>query len=334
MKHTGRQGGNSSAGRKVLNVLLTFLLIFLILVLVGIGYALIMLGKINYVGQQESTISPEEVEKYVENSKNPEMPEGEKIVLNTQPGEKLDNQNMIHILLIGEDTRPSQTRGRSDAMILCSFCLPQKKMTVTSFMRDLYVTIPGYTDHKLNSAYAWGGMKLLSETILLNFEIEIDACFAVNFQTFESVIDILGGVDILLTAEEAEYLGCSLGVTKLNGSEALMYARIRSIGQGDFERTDRQRKIIQSLTEQCKTVGVGQLHLVLEELLPLVRTNTDQTNIIEYGLTLIPILAGGCETEKLCIPAEGTYEYTWAKGMSVLLPNLEENRKILRQVLS
>lgn len=333
MKHTGESGRRRSAGRRVLNILLVFLLIFLILVLIGMGYTLAMLGKMNYVGEQETTFSPAELENYMEQSKDEEIPEGEDAVLDFVPGEKIENQNMIHILLIGEDARPGEDRGRSDAMLLCSIDTAAKKLTVTSFLRDLYVTIPGFTDHKLNSAYAWGGMKLLSETILLNFGIEIDACFAVDFRAFETVIDSLGGVDIFLTDEEAAYLSCPQGMTRLDGSKALMYARIRSIGQGDFGRTDRQRKLLQVMIERCKTMGTGQLHALLDELLPLVQTNAEQQRILQYCLELTPILTGGCETQKLCIPAEGTYEYAWAKGMSILLPNLEENRKILQSVL-
>ena len=154
-----------------------------------------------------------------------------------------------------------------------------------------------------------------------------------DFRAFETVIDSLGGVDIFLTDEEAAYLSCPQGMTRLDGSKALMYARIRSIGQGDFGRTDRQRKLLQVMIERCKTMGTGQLHALLDELLPLVQTNAEQQKILQYCLELTPILTGGCETQKLCIPAEGTYEYAWAKGMSILLPNLEENRKILQSVL-
>lgn len=335
MKHTGRSGGSSSAGRKVLNVLLAFLLIFLILVLIGMGYTLRMLGKMNYV-TQEATISPEELEKYLaENieTRHPGAAE-EEIILDAVPGDVIEGENIIHILLIGEDARPGESRGRSDAMILCSINTAEKKLIVTSFMRDLYVTIPGYTDHKLNSAYAWGGMKLLNETIRFNFGIEIDGNVAVNFETFQKVISLLGGVEIDLTAEEARYLGCTEGVNRLNGSTALAYARIRSIGEGDFDRTDRQRKVIGALLEKCKAMPIGQLHGLLGEILPLMVTNMEETEILQYGLEVLPLLASGCEMEKLCIPAEGKYRYAWAKDMSVLLPDLEKNREILRRVLS
>ena len=336
MKHMEKSGSSGSAGRKVLNVLLTILLIFLILVLIGMGYTLAMLGKMNYVGREESTISPEDLEIYLQQQKETGQPEGsenEQIILDMADG-ALISEEMIHILLIGEDARPGEGRGRSDAMILCSFDTRGKKMTVTSFMRDMYVTIPGYTDHKLNSAYAWGGMKLLCETIWVNFGIRIDGCFSVDFQAFQLVIDRLGGVDIALTEEEAAYLGCSQGINHLSGERALTYARIRSVGNGDFDRTQRQRKVIQALIDKCKGMNVGQFHSLLEEVLPLMDTNMEETKILQYGLTFLPVFAGGVPINKLCIPAEDAYRNAWAKDMMVLLPDLEKNREILRQALS
>lgn len=335
MQHRGRPEGNGKSGRKVLNILLTFLLFFLILVLIGMGYTLVMLGKMNYVGYAEATVSPEELEKYLEQNTQAAQSgeEEEEIVLDSTPGEKLDSPNVRHILLIGEDARPGESRGRSDAMILCSFHTEEKKLTVISFLRDLYVTIPGYTDHKLNSAYAWGGMRLLQETLLQNFGIEIDGCFAVDFQAFQKVIDRLGGVDILLTAEEAKYLGCPQGVNRLSGSTALTYARIRSIGEGDFGRTERQRKVIGALLSKCGGMNAAQLHALLNDVLPLVDTNVEQKEMLQLGMELLPVLAGGCETEKMCIPTEGAYRYAWVKGMSVLVADMEENREKLRQTL-
>lgn len=336
MWHGGRPEGKVRSGRRVLNILLTFLLFFLILVLTGMGYTLAMLGKMNYVGYAEATVSPEELEKYLEQNTQAAQPgvEEEEIVLDGTPGEKMDSTNVRHILLIGQDARPGEARGRSDAMILCSFHTVEKKLTVVSFMRDMYVTIPGYTDHKLNSAYAWGGMRLLQETLLQNFGIETDGCFAVDFQAFQKVIDRLGGVDIVLTAEEAEYLGCSQGVNRLSGSTALAYVRIRSIGDGDFGRTERQRKVIGALLSKCSQMNVAQLHSLLEDVLPLVDTNMEQTAILQLGWEVLPVLAGGCQIEKMCIPAEGAYRYAWAKGMSVLVADMEKNREMLRRMLS
>lgn len=336
MKHCKKPDGKISAGRRVLNILLSLLLVFLILLLIAMGYTLNMLGKMNYIVGDEPTISPEELDRYLGENKDtrPSGVEDEQIVLDAVPGEQIYSENVVNILLIGEDARPGESRGRSDTMILCSLNPSEKKLTVTSFMRDMYVSIPGHIPHKLNAAFAWGGMDLLEETIGFHFGIAIHGCFVVNFEAFQWIVDEMDGVEIVLSSQEAQYLGCQEGVNRLNGQTALTYARIRSIGDGDFDRTERQRKVIQAMVGQCKNMTAGKLHTLLETVLPKIRTNLDKTQILQYGLEILPLLANGVETEKICIPAAGTYRYAWVNGMSVLLPDLEANRQILRQALS
>ena len=82
--------------------------------------------------------------------------------------EALNNDGLVNILLIGQDRREGESRQRSDAMILCSFNPETNKLSMVSFLRDLYVQIPGYEDNRLNAAYAYGGFDLLKETLALN----------------------------------------------------------------------------------------------------------------------------------------------------------------------
>lgn len=163
-----------------------------------------------------------------------------------------DNDSLINILLIGQDKREGEERQRSDAMILCSFNPETSKLSMMSFLRDLYVQIPGYEDNRLNAAYAYGGFELLKETLELNFGISVDGCLESDFSGFEKIIDTIGGVEIELTKEEAEIVGVNEGVCTLNGNQALTYARIRKI-DSDFQRTERQRKIMNSVFEKAKT---------------------------------------------------------------------------------
>ena len=88
----------------------------------------------------------------------------------TEPVKKKERE-VVNILLIGQDSRGG-TRGRSDVMLLCSVNTKEKTITMTSFMRDLYVNIPGNGANKLNAAYAYGGKKLLNETLLENFGVD------------------------------------------------------------------------------------------------------------------------------------------------------------------
>ncbi|MBQ7775736.1 MAG: LCP family protein, partial [Lachnospiraceae bacterium] len=176
--------------------------------------------------------------------------------------EKVKDGDVTNILLIGNDSRSGGEDGRSDAMILISISDTQKKIHMTSLLRDMYVEIPGYKDNRLNAAYSYGGPELLLETIEENLDIEVNRYVLVNFQAFAKLIDAVGGVELEVTKEEIEYINAYLveynmleerpvgtdymdttvsGVVRLNGPQALAFSRNRYIGN-DFGRTQRQRK--------------------------------------------------------------------------------------------
>ena len=334
MTHKGKRERKGSAGRTVWIILLSLLLLFLVIVLLMMGYTLYMLGKMDYTGKNEVTVSPEQLEFYLEQETQPGMQSepAEEMQWDTVCEDARKNQNVINILLVGADTRPGELRGRSDAMLLCSVNTVNRKLTVVSFMRDMYVTIPGYVDHKLNSAYAWGGMSLLRETLLVNFGVEVDGVFAVDFESFSQVIDGVGGVEIQLTKREAEYLGVASGMQRLDGETALTYARIRSIGNGDFDRTVRQQNVLQAVIKQCSRMGAGELHGLLEQLLPQITTDLERGKLLQYLAQLPPVLSG-IKTEKLRLPVQGTYRDALISNMWVLLPDLAANREILAQAV-
>ncbi|MFQ9799037.1 MAG: LCP family protein [Clostridia bacterium] len=100
---------------------------------------------------------------------------------------------MVNILLIGQDRREGEGRQRSDSMILATINKKSQSIYLTSFMRDMYVPIPGYSDNRINAAYAFGGMDLLDDTIETNFGIHIDGNVEVDFSGFKTLIDMMGG---------------------------------------------------------------------------------------------------------------------------------------------
>lgn len=249
----------------------------------------------------------------------------------TRPSKK--EKEVINILLIGQDRRPGEGRARSDSMILCSLNIKEKKLVLTSFLRDTYVRFPdGHADHKLNSAYQWGGMPLLDDTLALNYGIRIDGNIEVDFNRFTQLIDLAGGVDIALTEAEANWLiagGNTVvpGMNRLSGKEALNYARIRKL-DNDFGRTGRQRKVILSLLQSCKGSSMSTLMDLLNTALPMVATDMSEKQIINLATELIPIL-DELEITSQSIPAKGTYESARVKGMYVLVVDMEANRDIL-----
>ena len=243
-------------------VLLCFVLgLILIVMLVGTVYLQHLLGRIHYVDSGTApTLSPEELDAYLatqpeEINTAPTM-DPEDVTFPDYDADIGRDSDIINILLIGQDRREDETRARSDSMILCTFHKSEKKLTMTSFLRDTYVKIPGYGQNRINVAYAAGGMPLLNKTLENNFGVHIDGNVEVDFHQFADIVDLLGGVEVDLRNDEAQWVnretGSSLseGTNLLNGQQALAYARIRKLdADGDFSRTNRQRKVITALLD-------------------------------------------------------------------------------------
>lgn len=251
------------------------------------------------------------------------------------------SDNIINIMLIGQDAREGWGRSRSDSMILVTFNKADKTITLTSFLRDLYVQIPGYTDNKLNSAYPAGGMTLLNEALELNFGVQVDGNVEVDFSHFADVIDLLGGVDLELRYDEAMTINQALnnaeldqGMMHLNGDQALEYSRIRYLdADADFSRTNRQRKVINALIEKFRNTELTTLLGLLDDLLPMITTDMTNGEIIGYATDLFPILAD-CTIVSQRIPADNAYSLATIRGMSCVVADMDAARQLLEDTLS
>lgn len=258
---------------------------------------------------------------------------------NTTPEVIIAHKDIVNIMLVGQDRREGETgRTRSDAMILCTFNKKTKTITMTSFMRDLYVNIPGHKPYKMNSAYQWGGMPLLRQTMLENFGVKVDVFVEVDFSGFTQVINSVGGVNINLTQAEADLLNVQNGWTLragnnlLNGDQALAYSRIRSIGM-DFARTERQRNVINALIAVAKDMSLAQLSGLINTILPLVATDIPTTaQAMSYVMDLFPVLSGS-KTVTQRIPIDGSYQLVYVGNLDVVLPDMDINRQFLINTL-
>ena len=305
-------------------------------------YAEYLLGRLNYAGQEAlPTLSQEEIDaaQYGDGTGDPDHPDvdedsiewGE--VYHTIGGD----DDIVNILLIGQDRRPGEVRTRSDSIILLSFNRVKKTITITSFMRDLYVDFPAdYLDNRINVAYYYEGMEFLDETLKLNFGLVVDANVEVDFDQFRSLIDLLGGVELSLSEAEAQYINKKMerecvveGVNLLTGTQALWHARNRSTGgNGDFGRTNRQRDVLNALIQRYKDQSITESLGLLDDILPMITTDLTRSEIINYVMALLPMLSE-CQIVTQSIPVEGSYYMANIRGMSVLVPDMEMNRQAL-----
>jgi len=254
--------------------------------------------------------------------------------------ERLQSDDVLNILLIGQDSnKATGQRSRSDSMILLSLNKKNNSITMTSFMRDLYVQIPGgYSDNRINASYRFGGAALLDATIEKNFGIVIDGNVEVGFDQFASIINILGGIDIEVTAAEAKYLNSighpaiKAGMNHMNGTQALAYCRIRKI-DSDHNRTERQRKVLSILAESARNMSAGQMLDLINKVLPYVYTDLSDSEVVSCATTGLSILANGGKLQSGKVPQSGQYYGSNIMGMQVMVPDLTACNQYLKSFI-
>lgn len=261
----------------------------------------------------------------------------------------MQEDGVINILLIGNDSRQNGEDGRSDAMILISISDKTKSVYMTSLLRDMYVDIPEHDGNRLNAAYSFGGAELLMETIEQNLDIPVNRYVLVNFEAFAKLVDAVGGVDLELTTEELEYVNGYLveynmltdrpqgtdnmdttkpGLVHLNGPQALAYCRNRYIGT-DFGRTERQRKVLTAVIKKLPGAMGTNAQELIDGLMPNLTTNLTQTECYRLSLMAGKLLTYDIVSDS--IPQPNTYSNATIRKMAVLEVDFEANIKYLKE---
>ncbi len=273
--------------------------------------------------------------------------DGERVEHNV---ELMTSDNVTNILLIGSDTRSVTDKGRADTVILLSINTDNKTITMTSFMRDSYVEIPGRGMGKLNASYRYGGAELLMDTLEVNFKLEIDDYVYINFESFSSIVDAVGGIELTVTDAEAQGMKAPMaevndilgkpsdtdflpsgGTYLMNGNQALAYARLRYVGNADFERTERQREVIQKVIEKARSLSIGEIDSFLKKCAGSVVTNMSKKEM--YLLSLNLIRYAGYEINELRIPCDNCYKGSMIGGQSVLELDFDANIDVIEDTL-
>ena len=210
--------------------------------------------------------------------------------------------NVYNVLLVGVDRRDKSWAGNSDSMILMSLNYEKKQISMISLMRDTYVNIPGIGMRKLNAAHANGAGPLLLETVTQNYKVQVDRYVSVDFNSMIDIIDKLGGVELTLSDDEVRVANnyitemCNLrkldpnsyyfikgGTKTCSGIQAVAYARIRYVGNADYQRTERQRTVIEAMITKVQKSGVTTINSVVDEVFDDISTNITPKQMLSLG---------------------------------------------------
>ena len=215
-------------------------------------------------------------------------------------GANKDMDNYTNIALFGLDSR-DKSMGighQSDAMLVISINNTTKEVKVISVYRDMLLDIPGQNGTaKAGSAYAFGGPLLAIQMLNSNLDLNISEFITANWEGFTRAVDALGGVTVHIEEDEIEMINLCIsdqittnnmasngvyetGYVTLNGVQATAYARIRSTGQGDITRTERQREVLLALMTKVKSADAATIDKTLDMFFPYIKTSITEDDMI------------------------------------------------------
>lgn len=258
------------------------------------------------------------------------------------------DRDLVNIALFGLDRRYTSENGRSDVIMILSIDYKNRKIKLSSIMRDMYVYIENHGMDKINHAYSYGGPQLAIKTLNQNFGTDIKEFVAIDFLSLEKLIDDMGGIPINVETREipsinrnidelAEMAGREAnhvvegGLQVLDGQQSVAYSRVRDVGNGDFERTERQREVLSEMFNRVRSAGRESIPSYIVSVLPLVETSLDESTIIS--------LAAGCFKENLTtlemerFPIDGFWQSGNKSGVYYLKTDLSTVRKQIRDFI-
>lgn len=256
----------------------------------------------------------------------------------------------LNVALFGLDSREGDLGkgNRSDTMMIASLNKATGEVKLVSVYRDTLLELDDGSYNKANAAYAFGGPEGAISLINRNLDMDISKYVAVNFNALVDVIDALGGLDITMTDAEVVHMNnyCVetskvtgadyeriepevAGTYHLNGVQAVSYSRIRYTAGGDFERTSRQRHVLELIAEKAQNASFSTLNKIIDKVFPQVSTNFTITEMIAYAKDIAKYKLG----DSMGFPDNNTTDMLDVVG-SVVLPetltsNVEDVHKFL-----
>ena len=246
-----------------------------------------------------------------------------------------DLPDQVNILLLGADRRPWDRSYRTDTIILVTLNSNLGQVNITSFPRDLYVTVPGFGTDRINTAWLRGGYDLLEQTFQHNFGITPDYHVLVEFSTFKKIIDQFGGLDVNVSEKVSDYragywVTIPKGVVHMDADDVLWYVRTRKT-TNDIARNRRQQEVLMAIFD--KLISLNALSRV-PEFYDLYKENVKTDITLVDALKWLPFAVKIAETRNIksfALTYNQFYDYITPGGAMVLVPNQQAMMKVIRK---
>lgn len=253
-----------------------------------------------------------------------------------------------NVALFGVDSRDGNLGkgNRTDCIIVASLNNETKEIKMVSVYRDTLLDLSEGTYQKCNAAYSYGGPVMAVNMLNKNLDLDIEDYVTVDFGAIADAIDLLGGIEIDVTDEEAYYISEYLqetadsagkeahfldygGHLNLDGAQATTYARIRSTAGGDFTRTERQRLVIEKMFEKALKADLGTINAIIDKVFPQVSTSFTLQEVLMYASAYSEYTLG----DNIGFPMDKTTDTVSGLGSIVIPQDLTSNVTQLHEFL-
>jgi LCP family protein required for cell wall assembly len=263
-----------------------------------------------------------------------------------------EEDERVNILLLGVDKRPDEQYARTDTMILVTVDPATGTGGMVSIPRDLWVTIPGYGENRINTAhylgdkhgYPGGGPALAMKTVQYNLGVPVHFYMRVDFEGFRRIVDTLGGIDVDVpqTIDDPKYPDMNYGydpfyigagMQHMDGDTALKYARTRATAGADFARAGRQQQVLFAIREKALAIGViPKIPELWSTMADTVQTDLQLVDIVELANLADEVTSEDIKTA--VVDDTMTVDYKTEAGAQVLLPVREKIRPVIDEIFS
>lgn len=294
-----------------------------ILVLIILAIALFIVVKLSKI-QKDTTF----------NEENIEVNEG----LSEESKEIMESYTTIALFGLDNRSNGNLSSGNSDVIMIASINDKTHEVKLVSVYRDSYLDIGNDTYRKCNAAYANGGPEQAITMLNKNLDLNITDYVTVDFNAVVECVDLLGGVELFITDEEAvlmqgymdeiskltkkksEYLPGG-GTYVLDGVQACAYARIRYTAGDDYKRAERQRTVLAAMVDKAQKSDLKTINSLIDEVFGDIKTSFTNTDLIALAAQVFNYSLG----ETAGFPYEKNTITLGSKGSVVVPCDLASN---------